>query len=80
MLIDWEKEWKEKMSKVAEISGVDYWNKYCKTNTAQIYSKFIEVTPEIENIIRDFVISRSENGIYREKEKAAVIWWEICFL
>jgi cyclopropane fatty-acyl-phospholipid synthase-like methyltransferase len=41
------------------------------------YSKFIEVTPEIENIIREFVISRSENGIYREKGKAAVIWWKV---
>ena len=44
------------------------------------YSKFIEVTPEIENIIKDLVISMSENGIYREKGKFAIIWWEICFL
>lgn len=39
------------------------------------FEKCIEVTPDIEQIIRDHVLSISKGGKYRKKSRAAVIWW-----
>jgi len=41
------------------------------------FEKYIEVTPDIEQMIRDHVLVRSEGGKYKEEGRAAVIWWSV---
>ena len=41
------------------------------------FEKYIEVTPDIEEMIIDHVLTKSEGGKYKENRKTAVIWWSV---
>ncbi|WP_041282699.1 hypothetical protein [Desulfofundulus kuznetsovii] len=41
------------------------------------FEKYIEVTPDIEQIIREHVSAKAEGGKYKEEGRAAVIWWNV---
>ncbi|MBF7082454.1 class I SAM-dependent methyltransferase [Desulfallas sp. Bu1-1] len=41
------------------------------------FEKYREVTSEIEQMIRDYVLTKAEGEKYREKGRAAVIWWNV---
>lgn len=41
------------------------------------FEKYIEVTPDIEQMIKDHVLAKSKGGKYREEGRAAVIWWNV---
>lgn len=41
------------------------------------FQRYIEVTPNIERIIRDHVLEYSKDGKYREEGRAAVVWWNV---
>jgi len=43
---------------------------------ASFIGRFIEVDHAVEGRIRDHLLNKSENGKYREKNKAVVMWWE----
>jgi SAM-dependent methyltransferase len=41
------------------------------------FEKYIEVTPDIEQMIENHVLAKSKGGKYREEGRAAVIWWNV---
>lgn len=41
------------------------------------FQKYIEITPVIEDIIKNHVLEYSKDGRYKEEGKAAVIWWNV---
>ncbi len=44
---------------------------------ASFIGRFIEVNQSVEEKIRDYLLKKSENGNYREKKQAVVMWWEV---
>lgn len=41
------------------------------------YNLYTDITPEVENLIRNYVTERSNNGVYEMKLKSAVVWWKV---
>lgn len=45
-------------------------------NIAAFIGRFYEVDTVLEKRIKDYLLEISEDGIYREENKAAVMWWQ----
>jgi ubiquinone/menaquinone biosynthesis C-methylase UbiE len=45
-------------------------------NVASFIGRFYEVDTVLEKRIKDYLLEISEDGIYREENKAAVMWWQ----
>ncbi len=45
-------------------------------NIAAFIGRFYEVDTVLEKKIKDYLLEISEDGIYREENKAAVLWWQ----
>ena len=45
-------------------------------NIAAFIGRFYEVDTVLEKRIKDYLLEISEDGIYREENKAAVLWWQ----
>ncbi len=45
-------------------------------NVAGFIGRFYEVDTVLEKKIKDYLLEISEDGIYREENKAAVLWWQ----
>jgi len=45
-------------------------------NVAGFIGRFYEVDTVLEKKIKDYLLEISEDGIYREENKAAVMWWQ----
>jgi hypothetical protein len=43
---------------------------------ASFIGRFIEVNQSVEEKIREYLLKKTENGKYREKKQAVVMWWE----
>jgi len=43
---------------------------------AGFIGKFTEVDQGVEERIREYLLNKSGNGKYREKNKAVVMWWK----
>lgn len=43
---------------------------------AGFIGRFFEVNTAVEKRIRDYLLKRSDNGRYREKNNAVVMWWQ----
>ena len=44
---------------------------------ASFIGRFTEVNQSVEEKIREYLLKKSENGKYREKKQAVVMWWVI---
>ena len=44
---------------------------------ASFIGRFTEVNQSVEEKIREYLLKKSENGKYREKKQAVVMWWEV---
>jgi len=45
-------------------------------NVAAFIGRFYEVDTVLEKRIKDYLLEISEDKIYREENKAAVMWWQ----
>ncbi len=48
-------------------------------NVAGFIGRFYEVDAVLEKRIKEYLLEVSEDGIYREENKAAVMWWKPAF-
>ena len=48
-------------------------------NVAGFIGRFYEVDAVLEKRIKEYLLKVSEDGIYREENKAAVMWWKPAF-
>jgi len=51
---------------------IDRWIK----NRERVFSKYMEVTPDVKRMIREHVFEKSDGGDYRMDGQAGVIWWK----
>jgi len=62
-----------KMISYTEVIPVESWI----ASREMLFDCYIEVTPEIKEMIRAHISDRSEDGMYRIMSQSAVMWWKV---